>query len=280
MLSYQNPDAAFLHGLDDAVADLSNHIDPDKLMVVGARARDIIHTSLGHETRLRETYDMDIAIVVADMEKYHAIANIYPRVHSNGLGRKVAGYSVDLTPFGPVEQPEGTVPTSPEPHEINVLGFTDVYKNAHPLRLSDALTIRIPHPAGYTALKMQAWLDRSARGEYKDAVDLATAAMWYAHSPDVFDWLFESGSGRKLLVQSEMDVPLASALALGQQVRSQLQPHIAARLGAHWNRTDFDLMAKYSTGVRAAGWQDATWPGERSRQVTLLQALGMFLETG
>ncbi|WP_238815562.1 GyrI-like domain-containing protein [Nocardia brasiliensis] len=42
--------------------------------------------------------------------------------------------------------------------------------------------IRLPTPAGYAALKLQAWCNRSANSEYQDAADLTSACGGTSYS--------------------------------------------------------------------------------------------------
>ena len=125
----------------------------EDLMVVGAIARDIIHSAWGYEHTLPHTHDADLAIAVADLREFHSAIKTFPPVHSNGIGRRIADHPVDVTPFGPVESPAGMVAPEPDrPDTIVVFGFRDAFDKAQDLELPDGNRIKIPTPAGYTAL--------------------------------------------------------------------------------------------------------------------------------
>ena len=98
--------------------------------------------------------------------------------------------------------------------------------------------------------------DRSAYHQYKDASDIAVAIEWYAESPVIEDHLYETTAGNDLLVESEMDVTVASAFLLGSEVQAVLGPERRAELAARWPGEQEGALLR-----------DKTYPsGRRSRE--------------
>ncbi len=54
----------------------------------------------------------------------------------------------------------------------------------------------------YAALKLEAWLDRSATGGYRDAVDIATIIYWYAKSTELIAYLYDDPEGQVVLIDN------------------------------------------------------------------------------
>jgi hypothetical protein len=147
-------------------------------MIVGAHCRDILRGASGPDSGLRTTEDVDFGLTLADWAAFDELTKELEPAGNTGIRYQVADVPTDLIPFGDLEDPSGTVrPARREP--INVWGFSEVFQTSRPLPLPDAGTIRIPTIAGYAALKLVAWLDRSAWGAYKDASDIATVLHWY-----------------------------------------------------------------------------------------------------
>lgn len=83
---------------------------------------------------------------------------------------------VDLMAFGSIESPQGTVtPPFREADPLDVFGMTQVYATVDAVRFGGGPEIRLPTVAGYVALKLKAWIDRSAVYNEKDAPDLGLA---------------------------------------------------------------------------------------------------------
>jgi predicted nucleotidyltransferase len=188
VLDLTRTDPILLSIVDDVVADLlarSTLLAAGEVMVVGARCRDIFQSALGYSFPLRTTTDIDLGLAVQNWTAYDELTDALPCVGNTGIRFHVANTVADLMPFGWVENPSGTV-TPPARHEpMNVWGFAETFESSLPLQLPNAGRIRISTLAGYTALKLAAWLDRSAVGEYKDASDIAAVIYWYSRSPEI-----------------------------------------------------------------------------------------------
>ncbi|MGY0501405.1 hypothetical protein ACWZHB_23200 [Nocardia sp. FBN12] len=213
------------------------------IMIIGAQCRDLLHTGFGRIDLLRSTYDLDVAIAVDGDAAYRRIIAAHPRSGTTDIRFSIAGMAVDVVPFGDIEDPVGTTSLAGRKEAIDVFGFREVFAHSIELRLPSGYQVRIPTPAGYTALKLKAWCDRSANGEYKDAEDIATICAWYQGDADITASLYEIRTD--LLIRAELDVDLASLHFLGEEVADLLGPVRLAELSAAWDRTDRDLLAHH-----------------------------------
>lgn len=87
-------------------------------MIVGAWCRDLWHNALGHDFATTMTHDLDLAITVESYEDFKAIAANFPPAGHSGIRFEIAGYPVDIIPFGDVENPTGIA--QPPTREENV----------------------------------------------------------------------------------------------------------------------------------------------------------------
>lgn len=220
-------------------------MNADDILLVGAGCRDVLHAAFGHTFPARATTDTDLGIAVSDWTISRQIEARFPRLGSNGIRYRIAGIAVDIIPFGEVEDPEGISTPAARGEELVVFGFRDVYKRSLPLLLPSGRVIRLPQPAGYVALKMRSWLDRSlSYGHDKDAKDLALAAFWYQSASEIEDRLYESDGGFEVLREHEMDVDVAAVRLLGMDVADQLSPSNRRDLAQRWASRDLDGLAR------------------------------------
>ncbi|WP_410870537.1 hypothetical protein [Nocardia sp. A7] len=226
------------------------------IMIIGAQCRDLLPAGFGHLDRLRRTNDVDVAIAVDEDAEYRRIVAIHPRSGTTDIRFSIAGIAVDVVPFGDIEDPVGTTSLSGREEVIDVFGFREVFTNSIELRLPSGYPVRIPTPAGYTALKLKAWCDRSAIGEYKDAEDIATICTWYQGDTDITASLYKTRTD--LLIRADLDVDLASLHLLGEETASLLGPERLAELSAAWNQSDRDLFAHHFARQRSRTHPDLT----------------------
>ena len=264
-------DPGLLTLVDRVVAELSIRSPglrtPD-VMIVGAGCRDILHSAMGHAFTLRATRDIDLGLAMASWTAYDQLTSKLVAVDSTGIRYDVADLRVDLIPFGDVEVPPGTVTPTARKEAINVWGFSEAFRASRPLPLPDAGSIRIPTVAGYTALKLEAWLDRSAYGDYKDASDLAVAVYWYLNSHDVDTYLYETPRGQVILEQEELDAAAAAAYVLGSDVAELLGPNLRADLAQRWPGPRHHLIYPQMSIPTAPNW-----PGATDRRRVLINAM-------
>jgi predicted nucleotidyltransferase len=229
-------------------------IDPDEIMLVGASCRDIIHSTLGHPVKnLRSTDDLDLGIALSDWRAFEQIERAFPAIGDSGVCFRIGGMPVDVMPFGAIETPDGIVTPGRRGESLVVFGFDDIHEKADRLTLASGVRIRIPQPAGYAALKLRAWADRSPNGTYKDAGDLAVACFWYLQSDDVDERIWARDG--EVAQQYDMDamraaVGLLRADALGQ-LTSPRNADLAERCGSSdpvlfLRSFDFDGSEKWS----------------------------------
>ncbi|MFT4188685.1 MAG: hypothetical protein QM621_08900 [Aeromicrobium sp.] len=226
-------------------------IDPDRVLVVGALCRDVLHAACGHEFGLRGTTDADVGVALEDWGAAERIERAFPRIGSNGIRYLIAGIPVDVMPFGEVEDPAGVTEPAGRGEELVVFGFRDVYERALSLPLPTGVSVRLHEPAGYAALKIRAWLDR---GDDRDARDLAVATYWYRESADVESWLFDSDEGMELLLRLDMDTDLVAARLLGRDLLSSLSWENGMDLLERWKGGDQGLLSRYFVAPPAARW--------------------------
>lgn len=267
-----------LRSVIEEIVQVSPRIVPADIMVVGASCRDVLHAALGHRHPLRGTNDIDIALALPDWTAFDELIGNLSQVPGSGNGIRylVAGLVVDLMPFGGIENPKGNVTPPPRTEAFSVWAFAEVFANALQLPLNEALSVRIPSIPGYTALKLCAWLDRSAYQETKDAADLATALYWYTESSFVQERLYGSEPGIAVLIDVEMDVSLACGRLLGSDVAELLGSDRLLELQARWPGERRDLLVREFTPLSIA-----SWPNDLERRDSLLLAIeqGLFEQT-
>lgn len=234
------------------------------LLLVGAECRNLLHKALGHTTRLTTTTDLDIGIALDDWPAYLSLTEKLTALATSGTGIRylIADTAVDLLPYGEVELPPGTVTPPTRGDAISVFGLREVADSATSLTLPCRGSILVPTVPGFVALKMQAWLDRSPSGEYKDAGDLAVACRWIADAQDASERAW-SELGEDVMAALDYDQTLASVRLLSRDVAACLGEQTARQLAANWSSVDSQLLASNFT---ARGTRPV-WPRERTLDV-------------
>ena len=189
-------------------------------MLIGAEARDILHAYLGHSFKNKATQDVDLAFLVPDWTAYEVLVDGLTPIPDTGIAFRVAGMHVDVMAFGSIESPQGKVtPPFRKADPLDVFGMSQVYASAHLASFGDGLEIRLPTVAGYVALKLKAWIDRSEVHNFKDAPDLGLALFWAAESPSFTERFW---TDLDLFSTWQTDVGLGGAALLGDDVRQVL----------------------------------------------------------
>jgi predicted nucleotidyltransferase len=257
----------------EAVLQAAQQLHADRIMIVGAWCRDILHTALGHSFATAATHDLDLALALSSWDAYSDLAASFVRAGNSGIRFRIANTAVDLLPFGEIERPPGFVEPPSRGEAFSVWALEEVFSAAFPLDLSNALTIRIPTIACYAATKIGAWLDRCEWHEVKDGADLALVVHWYAESPTIHDRLYGTPGGNEILLAEGTDVPLAAAHLLGADVAATIGSRRQAELMDRWpSRTDL-LAAE----LRLRG--GPSWPPILGRRSELVDALTRGLST-
>ena len=87
------------------------------------------------------------------------------------MEEKIAGYEIDIVPFGELEEDE-KVAWPPEGNpEMSVKCFRDVMNIADTVVIEDAITIKMAPLSGQFLIKFDTWLDRHLLTD-KDAADM------------------------------------------------------------------------------------------------------------
>lgn len=254
--------------VEDVVDALAAVSDPlPRVMLVGAVCRDALHLQYGHTTMLRSTDDLDLALVVDGLDQFDQITSQLRRTPSAAgtVRYLIAGTAVDLVPFGEqVEDPDGTV--TPR-EEMSVFGFQDVIASARSVSLRQNHHVLVPTAAGYTVLKLKAWADRSAVGQYKDASDLAAAMFWYQNDPVTIDRLY-SENDLSHLESAKWDQDIAAARLLIADALDTLTPPRQSELKNTWATLHGgdDLLATQLTNAALRAW-----PSHRDAQSRRLE---------
>jgi predicted nucleotidyltransferase len=250
-----------------AALDAAEGLGPDRVMVVGAWCRDILHSTLGHTFPTTATRDLDLALALSSWDAYRALAASFSQAGNTGIRFCIAGTDVDLLPFGSVEDPDGVVKPPSRGEELSVWAFEEIFASSLPLIITDTLSIRIPTVDGYAAAKLGAWLDRSKWHEAKDAADLALILYWYAESTLVHDTLYDTPAGNEILAAEGADLPLAAAHLLGTDVIATIGTHRRKELLARWPG-NADLLTRE---LRLHGGPN--WSPDARRRSELVDAL-------
>ncbi|MBG6099086.1 hypothetical protein [Nocardioides luteus] len=244
------PDATLdpLRSVVRAVLDVGSGLAPSDLMVVGARARDIIHAALGHTTPTTTTSDLDLALGLRSWTAYQRIIAEFPPTpgNANDIRYTIADCPTDLLVFGAVEDPPGKATPPPRKEPIDVWAFEEIYDSSLAIDVGGGTEIRIPTVAGYTAAKLAAWLDRGAPNDlfvYKDASDIALAMHWYSSSDLVTDLLYDTAAG--VLEVEGYDVTNASYHQLGLDVVETVGIDRHRELLARWTADQLETLAEH-----------------------------------
>ncbi|MFI5712693.1 hypothetical protein [Kribbella sp. NPDC051620] len=233
-------------------------IDPAEIMIVGASCRDVLHAGQGHSFSLRATTDVDVAIALPAWAPFEELVQQLRPAGDNGIRYLVRDIKVDLMPFGEVEDPVGSVLPVRRDEHMDVFAFREVFDGSLTLPLGAELSVRIPDPAGYCALKMSAWANRSLVNEFRDGADIAAAMYWYLESPVVEDRLYNTDEGIAILLATEVDRLLASAELLGRDVAVKIGPERTRELKARWPASVRSRLAGELGDETIPGWT-AEW---------------------
>lgn len=272
MLDFARTDPRLLDDVGIVVSELveTAGVDPDCILLVGARCRDAIHSALGHTSVNRVTDDLDIGVALSDWAAFERVDHAFQRTGDNGIRYRIWELPVDVMPFGStIEDPSGIATPASRQEGLVVFGFEDVFERALRVDLPGAgHRIRAPSPAGFAALKIRAWVDRSVDGEYKDAGDLATVMRWYNDWDLVQNRLY--GDEGDIADHYAYDMPLATAYLLGRDVRNQLTTTNADDLAIRFDQSDTQRFAAALSPE----------PGNPRRRFEITQALQFGLRDG
>lgn len=246
--------------VDTVVHDLvSLGADSSQLMLVGAHCRNLWGQALGDPSPMVNTYDVDVGIAVSSMEQWSALTSRLSKMPgtSSGIAFEVAGFHVDVMPFGgAVERPRGTVaPPTRLDDPFSVLGFEAAFRSGVTLTLpSGSADIKLPTPEGYTLLKIAAFHDRQLWGETKDAQDLAVIRNWYLTSDALEERLYEDENLLPLLVDAGADPRVALMSLWGQNCAGLLLAEDGTALLRQWSDCRSRLLSVWGGEQPGRDW--------------------------
>jgi predicted nucleotidyltransferase len=66
-------------------------VDPDRILLVGAGCRDVLHAAFGHTFPARATTDTDLGIAVSNWTVSENIEDRFSRIGTSGIRYRIAG---------------------------------------------------------------------------------------------------------------------------------------------------------------------------------------------
>jgi predicted nucleotidyltransferase len=185
------------------------------LLVVGAAARDVLLTT----PPVRETGDLDFGVAVASAGDLATITDGLTPVPHHTNKFTVAGFEVDVVPFGGVEETDRTV-WSEAGFVMNVLGYREALDSAVHVTLPTGRVAPVASLAAQVVLKVVAWDDRR-HVTTKDALDLGHLLAEY-REPRHVDEMYDRHLHR--MERHDFDAALAAADRLGAEAAALLGP--------------------------------------------------------
>jgi len=201
-----------------------------RLMLVGAAARDFWLNRFEIRANIRTTHDVDLACLVGDWDGYNHF--IQALMSEGGLLPDPRGIrhrlwlaneiSVDIVPFGGVENERGEFAWPPEfERTVNVLGFTAAFDDAMEATTGTA-RIRIIRPCWLAFLKMNAYTDNQERT--KDLKDLYFLADNYIDLIDADRLLYAPDApDADLLSSDDFDIRIGGAGLIARHCKRSAQ---------------------------------------------------------
>jgi predicted nucleotidyltransferase len=190
-MSYNIPSEGFANPLlKELLEKLTTYFTSigSEFYIIGATARDIILSGIYGQQPGRMTDDLDIAIAIADWQKYDEIASGLESLQGFQKSKQQKQrfwfhnvFMLDIVPFGEIAKADNTIFWPPdETHAMSVAGFTDVAKHCLQIVLDNSFTIYVASLPGIFLLKLSAWRDRHTQTN-KDADDMAFIITNYLH---------------------------------------------------------------------------------------------------
>jgi hypothetical protein len=71
------------------------------------------------------TRDLDLALALTSWDAYRALADAFPRVGDSGIRFRIAETTVDLLPFGDIEDPQGTAQPPTRGEKLSLWAFEE-----------------------------------------------------------------------------------------------------------------------------------------------------------
>jgi predicted nucleotidyltransferase len=231
-----------------------------RFFLLGAFARDLRLAGTTALHRLRQTKDVDFAVMVPDQAtclcfREHLVAR--PE-------RDLVSLPIDFVPFGSWADPDGSITLPPDGSSISVIGFDDADAHATEMTVAGE-RVRVVTVPGLVTLKLLAWGDNPDRT--KDAEDVAFVLEdgRYLGLPGQ-EHRFWAPPDDDLVEEPDYDWELSAARLLGRDAARQCGRRTRHALEALLQRADqppYALAAAMSRFVES---------GQLERAVALLRA--------
>lgn len=206
--------------------------EAEQWLVVGATARELILHYAYDLPPGRRTVDLDIAVAVGTWQAFeaveaHLIAEGAQHSQQPRHRFKVLEWTIDILPFGGVEQ-DGVIRWPPD-HDtaMSVIGFEEVSRHAFEVILPAQERVLVASPAGLLILKLIAWGERHLERPRDDAVDIRALLDSY-HASWNDDRLYEEADD--LLQHFGYNNALAGAALLGRDVTAIARPRTLQKI--------------------------------------------------
>jgi predicted nucleotidyltransferase len=151
--------------------------------LIGARARDY-WLDANNIPNVRGTFDIDFAVLVADMENFEDLKIHLSKSYNFKLLKiphriiyEPYDILIDLIPFGGIEKAGYVSFNDKFDTKFSIIGFKEVYENISMSEISDT-SINIATLPGICILKLIAWSDRKSERE-KDILDINSIIQHY-----------------------------------------------------------------------------------------------------
>ena len=125
------------------------------LLVIGAAARDLVIHALLDQPPHRATRDVDIAVATNSLEDHRVFLSSLSTAASSAHRVTVFGVTVDVVPFGAVEQ-SGQVRFEDD-HLLDVTGLQEADAHADHVVVEPGLEVRVAPLEALATLKLLAW---------------------------------------------------------------------------------------------------------------------------
>lgn len=182
----------------------------------GATARDLLLEYAHGIPAGRATRDVDFGVMVHSHEEFQAIRHSLAAtgkfdIVSPTTRISYGNMTVDLIPFGAIEEAGRIVTWPPGDVAINMLGYSEALQKAEEVLLPLEVTVKVATLPTQAMLKLIAWGDNNPERRSKDAQDFRIIVKSYHRIADR-----ERFYGlEELFKRSDFDVERAGAWLLG-----------------------------------------------------------------
>lgn len=205
--------------------------------LMGAAARDLVLWHAWGFRPIRQTMDVDFAVMVEDWNTFAALrAGLIatgkfaerPGPATHRLRYKPMDLPLDIVPFGGVERADRTIVWPPGNDEVfDCFGAREALAASVDVLLPGAITVRVAPIPALTVLKIMAWQDRKIVAPGRDAGDIALYMRNYLDCGNMDRAAIEHGD---LFRQEDFDHEAISAQLLGRDMAQLLDQNAVQRI--------------------------------------------------